>query len=367
MRQVAVETCTISRLEYDIRVPSVQDDMPMQDSVRRNLYLIFKEALNNVLRHAQATKLTVDVRLNGEKLTMTIEDNGRGLAPGSSDRSRSSTGHGLQNMRKRAEEIGAKLTLESPNGGGTRLRLEVMLTPEAPGEGHGNVIVFGEDYAELEGEKSMTEPKPIRVVLIEDHEDFREGLSHMLRTTEGFRCVGKFASVEEALGSFPEADVVLLDIGLPGRSGIDGIGQIRKRLPNAQIVMLTGMDDDTNIFRSILAGANGYLLKKTPPVKLLHAIEDAAHGGMPMTPMVARKAMEMFKKYVPAERSAIALTPREREILALLVDGLPYAAIGEKLFISLDTVRNHIRHIYEKLHVHSKSQAVAKALKQGLI
>jgi DNA-binding NarL/FixJ family response regulator len=207
----------------------------------------------------------------------------------------------------------------------------------------------------------------IRVTIIEDHEDFREGLYYMLQNTEGFRCVGKYASMEEALRKLPQTDVVLLDIGLPGKSGIDGVGEIRRKLPNAQIVMLTGLDDDKNIFRSILAGANGYLLKKTPPAKLLHAIEDAAGGGMPMTPLVARKAMEMFKKYVPDEREAAELTPREREILALLVEGLNYAGIAERLYISLDTVRNHIRHIYEKLRVHSKSQAVAKALKQGLM
>jgi DNA-binding NarL/FixJ family response regulator len=208
---------------------------------------------------------------------------------------------------------------------------------------------------------------PIRVTIIEDHEDFREGLFYMLQNTEGFQCAGKFSSVEEALRKTPDSDVVLLDIGLPGKSGIDGIPLLRKKLPGAQIVMLTGLDDDMNIFRAILAGANGYLLKKTSPAKLLHAIEDAASGGMPMTPFVAKKAIEMFRKYVPERNESANLTVREREILSLLVDGMNYSGIAETLFISLDTVRNHIRHIYEKLRVHSKSQAVAKALKQGLI
>ncbi|GJQ21228.1 MAG: DNA-binding response regulator [Bacteroidia bacterium] len=189
----------------------------------------------------------------------------------------------------------------------------------------------------------------------------------MLQNTEGFQCVGEFSSVEEALRTIHNSDVVLLDIGLPGKSGIEGIPPLRKKLPAAQIVMLTGLEDDKNIFSAIVAGANGYILKKTPPAKLLHAIEDAAYGGMPMTPFVAKKAMEMFRKYVPAPSEKTSLTAREREILALLVDGMNYNGIAEKLFISLDTVRNHIRHIYEKLHVHSKSQAVAKALKQGLM
>ena len=208
---------------------------------------------------------------------------------------------------------------------------------------------------------------PIRVVIIEDNEDFREGLYHMLQSTEGFCCVGKYESLEESLHKLTEADVVLLDIGLPGKSGIEGICDIRKKLPAAQIVMLTGRDDDDLIFRSILAGANGYLLKKTPPARLLHSIEDAAAGGMPMTPIIAHRAIEMFKKYVPSQEEQISLTPREEEILALLVEGMNYNIIAEKLYISLDTVRNHIRHIYEKLHVHSKSQAVVKAIRNGLI
>lgn len=207
----------------------------------------------------------------------------------------------------------------------------------------------------------------IRVVIIEDNEDFREGLYHMLQSTEGFRCVGKFESIEESLHKLSDADVVLLDIGLPGKSGIEGISDIRKKLPSAQIVMLTGRDDDKLIFHAILSGANGYLLKKTPPARLLHAIEDAAFGGMPMTPIIAKRAVEMFKKYIPSEDEHIQLTPREEEILSLLVEGMNYNIIAEKLYISLDTVRNHIRHIYEKLHVHSKSQAVVKAIKQGLI
>ena len=207
----------------------------------------------------------------------------------------------------------------------------------------------------------------IRVAIVEDNDDFREGLFHILQATEGFRCAGQYESVEEAMKKLQNVDVVLMDIGLPGKSGIEGARFVKQKYPDTQVIMLTVFDDDKNIFDAIVAGANGYILKKTPPVKLLLAIEEAAAGGMPMTPMVARQVVEMFKHYIPAKKEDPSLTPREHEILALLVDGLNYGAVAEKLFISLDTVRNHIRHIYEKLHVHSKSQAVAKALKHSIL
>jgi DNA-binding NarL/FixJ family response regulator len=208
---------------------------------------------------------------------------------------------------------------------------------------------------------------PIRVAIIEDHDDFREGLYHLFRTTEGFQAVGRYSSVEEARQNMPDVEVVLLDIGLPGQSGIAAIPELKKRHPKASIVMLTVFDDDKNILQAIQAGADGYLLKKTPPALLLRAVEDAAAGGMPMTPFVARQALELFKRFSPAPPSDVALTPREIEVLTLLVQGMNYTMIAEKLFISFETVRNHFRHIYEKLHVHSKAEAVAKAIKQGLV
>lgn len=213
----------------------------------------------------------------------------------------------------------------------------------------------------------MTESVNIRVAIIEDHDDFREGLYHVLQGTDGFRCVGRYASLEEGVLKMPATDVVLLDIHLPGKSGIEGLAQIKQKHPEAQVIMLTVYEDDTNIFRAIQAGADGYLLKKTPPARLLQAIEEAAAGGMPMTPFIARQAVAMLKRHVPAEGQTVQLTPRESEILAFLTDGLNYSVIGERLFISLDTVRNHIRHIYEKLQVHSKAAAVAKAIKRGMV
>ena len=204
---------------------------------------------------------------------------------------------------------------------------------------------------------------PIRVAIIEDHVEFRESIAYILQSTEGFESAGKCGSVEEALVKLSKPQVILLDINLPGMSGIEGMGRLKARFPGAHIIMLTVFDDDNHLFRAILAGADGYILKKTPPLRLLQAIEDAASGGSPMTPSIAKQAMALFKSYAPQKSAVNPLTQREQEILGLLVDGLSNGEISNKLFISLQAVRNHIRHIYEKLHVHSKAQAVAKALK----
>ncbi|MDL1894440.1 response regulator transcription factor, partial [Sphingobacteriales bacterium CHB3] len=160
---------------------------------------------------------------------------------------------------------------------------------------------------------------------------------------------------------------LLLDIHLPGRSGTEGIAELKHLMPSAYIIMLTVFDDDENVFRAIVNGADGYILKKTPPTQVLSAIQDAAAGGTPMTPYIARRVIELFKHFAPSGKENYSLTKRESEILQQLVLGLDSREIGDKLFISPETVRNHIKHIYEKLHVHSKSQAVAKAIKQGLV
>ena len=207
----------------------------------------------------------------------------------------------------------------------------------------------------------------IRIAIIEDHPDFREGLSQMISATDGFFCVGKFGSVEKSLEAFPECDVLLLDINLPGKSGIEGIPLLRKECPAAQIVMMTVFDDDENIFNAILAGADGYLLKKTPPAKVLSAIEDAAAGGTPMTPFVARRVIEHFKQTAQLSLNDYLLSEREKEILSALVEGMDNREIAEKLFISYETVRNHLKHIYEKLHVSSRTQAVSKALNERIV
>ncbi len=205
----------------------------------------------------------------------------------------------------------------------------------------------------------------IRVSIIEDHAEFRKGIYYILNSTEGFTCVGEFESVKSALESEEVPEVILLDINLPGISGIEGISFLKKKFPDVKIIMLTVFDDDKKVFHSILSGADGYLLKKTSPIRILQAIEDASAGGSPMTPSVAKQVLNLFKNYLPYKNEPSSLSAREKEILSLIVTGLSNDEISEKLFISLQTVRNHIRNIYKKLHVHSKTQAVVKAIRDG--
>jgi len=208
----------------------------------------------------------------------------------------------------------------------------------------------------------------IKVAIIEDHVEFRKSIFYILQSTEGFICTGEFSSVEQALKELKEAEVILLDINLPGISGIEGINSLKELLPECRIIMLTVFDDNNNIFNAILKGADGYLLKKTAPIRILQAIEDAAEGGSPITPNIARQVLQFFKaNSASTTKGSSNLSEREREILSLIVVGLNNSEISEKLFISLQTVRNHIRHIYEKLHVHTKTQAVLKALHDKLV
>lgn len=208
----------------------------------------------------------------------------------------------------------------------------------------------------------------INVSIIEDHNDFRKGLSSLLEASEGFECINAFISAEDGVRNLSnKEDVLLLDINLPNMSGIEAIPLIKKRFPGLKIIMLTIFDDDNIIMEAILAGADGYLLKKTPPVQLLSSIKECMNGGSPMTPSIAKKVLTLFKKYIPSRNDDFSLTQRELEILNLLVEGISTTDITTKLFISVQTVRNHIRHIYSKLQVHSKSQAVVKAIREGLV
>ena len=214
----------------------------------------------------------------------------------------------------------------------------------------------------------MNAPKDIRVALIEDEQEVRQGLSYILNHTEGFRCVGEFASYEKALaGLTTPPDVLLSDIGLPGMKGDEGAALFKQKFPSTAIVMLTVHRDDERIFRSILAGASGYILKKEPPGKILEAIREVHAGGATMSAETAIKVLEAFRRLTPRRGDHEPLTAREEEILQELVKGNSYKSTADHLFISVHTVRFHIRSIYEKLHVHSKSQAVAKALKDRLL
>jgi DNA-binding NarL/FixJ family response regulator len=215
----------------------------------------------------------------------------------------------------------------------------------------------------------MPDEKPIRVAIVEDEPMMRKGLSLLIDGTPGYRCTGAFGSMEEALRSLGREapDVLLLDIHLPGMPGSEGARVLREKYPALQILMLTVYDEEERIFESICNGACGYLLKKTPPAELLSAIRQAQQGGAPMSPEVARKVVELFRKTGPTEKIDHNLTPHEVRLLGMLAEGYQYKEAADKLNLSVNTIRTHVRSIYDKLHVHSKTEAVRKALRQGII
>jgi DNA-binding NarL/FixJ family response regulator len=209
----------------------------------------------------------------------------------------------------------------------------------------------------------------VRACIIEDRREIREGLAMLIEATEGFHCTGRFRSMEEALARIGDdlPDVALVDIGLPGMSGIEGIRILAEKYPSLQMLMLTVYDDDDRIFEALCAGATGYLLKKTPPARILECLREAATGGSPMSPEVARRVVTVFRKVRPAGGSESDLTPHETRVLGLLVEGHNYKTAAAELGVSYNTSAFHVKHIYQKLQVHSKSEAVARALKNGLV
>jgi DNA-binding NarL/FixJ family response regulator len=212
-------------------------------------------------------------------------------------------------------------------------------------------------------------PSAIRVAIIEDVREIREGLAALINGASGFQCVCAHRTFEEALRELPRKapDIVLVDLGLPGMSGIEGIPPLKERLPTAPVIVLTVYDDDERIFAALCAGASGYLLKRTPPWQLLEAIRDALEGGSPISPEVARKVIRLFRELRPPQRADYDLTPHETRLLRMLSEGHNYKTAADELGVSVNTIGFHMRHIYEKLHVHSKSQAVAKALRSRLV
>jgi DNA-binding NarL/FixJ family response regulator len=190
----------------------------------------------------------------------------------------------------------------------------------------------------------------------------------IIGATAGYECTGRFFSVEDALQAMNVApDVLLLDIHLPGMLGSEAVRVFREKYPSLQILMLTVYDGQDKVFESICNGACGYLLKKTPPAKLLESIREAHEGGAPMSPEIARKVITLFQQTLPLEKLDEPLTPQETRLLKLLSEGYSYQNSAGQLNISINTVRNYIRSIYEKLHVNTKSEAVSKALRHRLI
>jgi len=216
----------------------------------------------------------------------------------------------------------------------------------------------------LVGKMSTTATQPIRVALVEDDASIRNALEIVLNGAHGFECVGTYASAEDGLAQVASAapNVVLMDIQLPRMSGVECVGQLKERHPEIQILMLTVFEDDELVFDSLAAGATGYLLKRTPPGEILEAIAEVHRGGSPMSSYIARKVVRSFQKSRHGAGEGLPLSEREREILQQLAKGYRYKEIADALTISLDTVRTHLRRIYEKLHVHSRTEAVVKFL-----
>ncbi len=206
----------------------------------------------------------------------------------------------------------------------------------------------------------------ITVSIVEDNEQLRGTLARVLDRAEGFRCLGQHPTAEAALEAIPQEkpDVVLMDINLPGINGVECVRRLKSILPATQVVMLTVYEDTENIFNALAAGANGYLLKRTPRAELLEAIKEVSQGGSPMTAHIARKVVQSFQKSAPSPQASENLSTREAEVLDLLSQGFLYKEIAEKLGISYETVHTYIRRIYEKLQVRTRTEAVAKFLRR---
>ena len=208
----------------------------------------------------------------------------------------------------------------------------------------------------------------ISVSIVEDDAGVRSSLAKLIDSSPGYRCLSQHATAESALQELPKAnpEVILMDINLPGLSGVECVRRLKPVLPAAQIIMLTVYQNTENIFNALAAGATGYLLKQTPPAELLSAIHEVHAGGSPMSSHIARKIVQSFQKpQLPAARNTDNLSPRESEVLDLLAKGYLYKEIADRMGLSYATIHTHIRHIYEKLHVRSRTEAVARHLGHG--
>lgn len=214
----------------------------------------------------------------------------------------------------------------------------------------------------------MSGPR-VRVAIIEDQRDIRDGLRFLIDGTPGYACAGAFGAVEPALPSLSPAvvDIVLMDLGLPGMSGLEGIALLKARHPELRLIALTVYEDTDRIFNALCAGASGYLLKKTPPKRLLECLQDAMQGGAPMSPEVATRVITLFREFRAPAPPDHDLTPHEVRLLTLLAEGHTFKTAAKTLGNSVNTIAFHMKSVYAKLQVHSKSEAVAKALRTRIV
>ncbi len=207
---------------------------------------------------------------------------------------------------------------------------------------------------------------PIKVAIVEDNEKIREGLAALIGGSEGFQCTAAYETAEETLRHLPayNPDVVLMDIQLPKMSGIECVARLKEHDNHMQVMMLTVYEDDDKVFRSIVAGATGYILKRTPPAELLEAIRDVYEGGSPMSDQIARKVVKAFQEMGKSSKETENLSEREMEILSYLAKGYQDKEIADHFFLSIKTIRTHLRNIYQKLHVRSRTEAVLMYLRK---
>jgi DNA-binding NarL/FixJ family response regulator len=211
---------------------------------------------------------------------------------------------------------------------------------------------------------------PISVAIVEDNKDYRMGTAYVLRSAPGIEVFGEYASAEDFFDDIngQQPDVVLMDINLVGgMSGVTATALVKKKYPKIEVIMFSVYEDDDNLFQAICAGASGYVTKPIMPQQLLESVQQASSGGTPMSPHIARKVLRLFRQNAPQPKREYNLTPRELEILECLVQGNDYQMTADKLFLSIFTVRAHIRNIYEKLHVHTMAQAVSKAITERIV
>jgi len=209
----------------------------------------------------------------------------------------------------------------------------------------------------------------IRVLIYEDNKDLSDSLAALLRGTEGYKLIGTFENCSNIIQQLHELnpDVVLMDIDMPHVNGIEGLKLINAHAPETLVLMLTVFEDEKNIFEAILYGASGYLLKRTPPAKILEAITELYNGGAPMTPMIAKKVIELFKDKKQTPSNNFQLTDGEKQVLKLLAEGNSVKLIADELFLSQDAIKSRIKKIYEKLHVRNMGEAVAKAFRHRIV
>jgi signal transduction histidine kinase/DNA-binding NarL/FixJ family response regulator len=359
------------------------DETAVADLDLERMREVFENLISNAVKYSPVGK-RIQVRLvrtSETSVQIAVKDEGQGLTEADKEKlfgkfqrlsarptgGESSTGLGLSIVKQLVELHGGTVRAESEGKGkGATFFVELpALKPTSTLAPHRRER---QPKPAMRNRVEQSRVQTIRVGIIEDNLDLLHELEARLKRDEKLACVGAFESAEMALALLEEVDVILMDIGLPGISGIDAIQQVKAKFPSAKIIMLTVQDDDKHISRAIIAGAHGYLTKKTSITKIFEYVEEAVvKGGMMLSSDVARRVSDLYLKFAPKEESTTALTSRETQILKLISDGKSLKEIAQSLRTSVNTVRNQVAKIYDKLHSHSKSEAVSKALKSGLI